>query len=39
MAGLAGISLDKYYKVFTKCFLAIFLSQVVLVEIAVLIGY
>ena len=39
MAGLAGISLDKYYKVFTKCFLAIFLSQAVLVEIAVLIGY
>ena len=39
MAGLAGIKLDKYYKVFTKCFLCIFVSQIILVEIAVLIGY
>ncbi len=39
MAGLAGIKLDKYYKVFTKCFLCIFISQIILVEIAVLTGY
>ena len=39
MAGLAGIKLDKYYKVFTKCFLCIFIAQIVLVEVAVLIGY
>lgn len=39
MAGLAGIKLDKYYKAFTKCFLCIFISQIILVEVAVLIGY
>ena len=39
MAGLAGIKLDKYYKVFTTCFLCIFIAQIILVEVAVLIGY
>ena len=39
MAGLAGIKLDKYYKAFTKCFLCIFVAQIILVEVAVLIGY
>ena len=39
ICGIGGIKLEKWYKWFTPLFLMTFLLQMVLVEIAVLIGY
>jgi uncharacterized ion transporter superfamily protein YfcC len=39
VCGLAGIKLEKWYKWFTPLFLMLLVAQMILLEIAVLIGY